>query len=64
MKLIRITLERFLVKDKEKTESSKIQQDDSENQMDKRMDEIVNTSIEQIDDSELPQSLKDKFKVC
>lgn len=64
MKLIRITLERFLVKDKEKTESSEIQHDDSENQTDKRIDEIVNTSIEQIDDSELPQSLKDKFKVC
>lgn len=64
MKLIRITLERFLVKDKEKTESFEIQHDDSENQTDKRMDEIANTSIEQIDDSELPQSLKDKFKVC
>ena len=64
MKLTMITLEGLIMKDNEKTKSSEMQHDDSENQTDKRIDEIANTSIEQIDDSELPQSLKDKFKVC
>ncbi len=52
------------MKDNEKIKSSEMKPDDSENKTDKRIDEIVNTSMEQIDDSELPQSLKDKFKVC
>lgn len=64
MKMHSITLGRFLVKDNEKIKSSEMKPDDSENKLDKRTDENGDTSIEQIDDGELPQSLKDKFKVC
>lgn len=52
------------MKNDEKNSTTDTIIEDATNSQKKRIDEIVNTSIEQIDDSELPQSLKDKFKVC
>ncbi len=51
------------MKEKENTTVPETETEKPLDDTDSKIAAIANASIEQIDDSELPQSLKDKFKV-
>ncbi|MGD9818256.1 MAG: hypothetical protein AB7V04_06110 [Desulfomonilaceae bacterium] len=52
------------MKENETNQSSESKTEISESDDQNRINKFEDSSIEQIDDSELPQSLKDKFKTC
>ncbi len=52
------------MKENETNQNSESKIEISENDKQNRINKFEDSSMEQIDDSELPQSLKDKFKTC
>lgn len=52
------------MKDNDKNLENPVESGNTSNEPEKIRNSVFDGDIEQIDDSELPQSLKDKFKPC